>query len=157
MDELRYEGENYTELITFKYGEDIKKLARYIPYFENKRGRDVASEYDGEQGESNLRFPVYDSTLLAFTNEAGQTKLMDHNYIYKYRLYRIMTEKQEQDAVANAKLKDLDLLIAILSRYVLEGRYKSQRWIEGAERGIFHDVLKKLMELYDFVQVDHTL
>ena len=68
-----------------------------------------------------------------------------------------MTEKQEQDAVANAKLKDLDLLIAILSRYVLEGRYKSQRWIEGAERGIFHDVLKKLMELYEFVQVDHTL
>ncbi len=153
MNDLRYEGENYSELLTFKYGEDIKKLARYIPYFENKKGKDVATEYDGEQGNSNLRFPVYDSTLLAFTREAADTKLMDTNYIYKYRLYHIVTEEDERAAIADAKIRDIELLNAILSRYVLEGRYKSARWIEAAERGVFHGVLQKLLEFYEFVQV----
>ncbi len=157
MNDLMYEGENYAELLTVKYAEDILKLSKYIPYFENKKGNDVASKYEGEQGESSLKFPVYDSTLLSFTREAAQTSLMDPNYIYKYRQYRITTEASEKKAIKDAKLKDIDLLRGILSRYVLEGRYKGVRWIEAAERGVFHDVLVKLMEMYDFVKTDHRI
>ena len=157
MSELMYEGENYAELLTGKYAEDILKLSRYIQYFENKKGNDVATKYEDQHGGTTLKFPVYDSTLLAFTKEASQTSLMDPNYIYKYRQYRISTESAEKKAIKDAKLKDIDLLRAILSRYVLEGRYKGPRWIEAAERGIFHDVLVRFMELYDFVKKDHQI
>ncbi len=157
MNDLMYEGENYAELLTEKYSEDILKLSKYIQYFENKKGNDVASKYNGEQGESNLKFPVYDSTLLAFTREAAGTSLMDPNYIYKYRQYRISTEADEKKAIKNAKLKDIDLLRGILSRYVLEGRYKGVRWIEATERGVFRDVLVRLMDMYNFVKTDHRI
>lgn len=156
MGEITYEGENYTELLTVKYAEDILKLSKYIKYFENKKGKDVANEYEGEQGKSSLNFPVYDSTLLAFTRAAEETSLMDPNYIYKYRQYHITTEKSEKDAIKDAKLRDVDLLRAILSRYVLEGRYKSVRWIEGTERGVFHDILVKLLDMYNFVKVERS-
>ena len=157
MNDLMYEGENYAELLTGKYAGDILKLSRYIQYFENKKGSDVATKYENEQGASTLKFPVYDSTLLSFTREASQTSLMDPNYIYKYRQYHITTEAAEKNAIKDAKIRDIDLLKAILSRYVLEGRYKGQRWIEAAERGVFHDVLVRLMEMYNFVKTDHQI
>ena len=154
MNDMIFEGENYAELLTVKYGREILELSKYIRYFQNKRGSDVAGEYDGKQGSSNLHFPVYDSTLLSFTAEAANTSLMDPNYMYKYRQYHIATEAAESAAIKDAKPRDLDLLRAILSRYVLEGRYKSVRWTEVVERGIFHDVLQKLLDLYNFVKVD---
>ena len=142
MDEV-----NYSELLTQVYADDINRLSKYIPYFENKGGKDVASTYDGKLGESNLKFPVYDSTLLSFTNEASKTKFMDPNYMYKYRSAHIQTEKQEADAIIYSKPKDIDLLRAILSRYVLEGRYKGVRWIEGTERRVFLNVLKRFRDM----------
>jgi len=142
MDEV-----NYTELLTVVYADDINRLIKYIPYFETKGGKDVASEYDGKMGESSLKFPVYDATLMRFTSEAAGTKLMDANYMYKYRSAHIQTEKQEADAIIYAKPKDIDLLRAILSRYVLEGRYKGVRWIEGTERKVFLNVLKRLRDM----------
>ncbi len=154
MDEMIFEGENYAELLTVTYAKDILKLSEYIRYFQNRRGKDVAGTYDGKQGESNLKFPVYDSTLLRFTAEAATTSLMDPNYMYKYKQYRIVTEADEARAIQDAKPRDLHLLRAILSRYVLEGRYKSVRWTEAVERGIFRDVLQKLMDLYNFVKID---
>ena len=138
---------NYAELLSVYYADDINALARYIPYFQNKSGKDVASPYDGKQGESSLKFPVYDSTLMSFVKEASKTKLMDKNYMYKYRQAHIQTEQQEADAIIYAKDKDIDLLRAILSRYVLEGQYKGARWIEGAERKVFLNVLVKLRDL----------
>ena len=155
MNDLMSTNINYGELITVKYAADIMKLSKYIRYFENKKGSDVASDYDGKQGTSKLKFPVFDSTLLTFTKEAAETSLMDPNYIYKYRKYRITTEAEEKAAIRNAKDKDIDLLRAILSRYVLEGRYKTGTWKEGAERGIFHDVLAKLVEMYEFHNIKH--
>ncbi|MCR5486944.1 MAG: DUF6508 domain-containing protein [Lachnospiraceae bacterium] len=138
------EAVNYTELITKVYADDIRRLSAYISYFEMKSGRDVAAAYDGSMGDAKMKFPVYDGTLIAFTNEASQTKLMDPNYIYQYRKSRIATQEQEKEAIENAEKKDVELLRAILSRYVLEGRYKGSRWVEGTERKVFLNVLKKL-------------
>ena len=157
MSDLYYEGDNYAELLTGKYAADILKLSKYIPYFENKKGNDVATKYEGKDGEQTLRFPVYDSTLLSFAAEAAKTTLMDPNYIYRYRQYHISTEEAEKKAVKDAKPKDIDLLKGVLSRYVLEGRYKGTRWIEATERGIFYDVLVKFMDMYNFVKTDHRI
>ncbi len=142
MDEI-----NYSELLTQYYADDINRLSKYISYFENKSGNDVASDYDGKQGDSKLKFPVFDSTLLRFTDEASKTKLMDPNYMYKYRSAHISTIQQESDAIIHSKPQDLDLLKAILSRYVLEGRYKGTRWKEGAERKVFLNVIVRLRDM----------
>ena len=93
MGDLMYEGENYAELLTTKYAEDILKLSRYIPYFENKKGSDVATKYEGEDGQATLKFPVYDSTLLAFTKEAAETcqKRLDCRIM---DLFRLSAEEQ---------------------------------------------------------------
>ncbi len=138
------EAVNYRELITKVYADDIRRLSVYIPYFESKSGKDVTSAYDGSMGKSDMKFPVYDSTLLAFTKEAGDSKLMDSNYIYQYRKRRIDTPVQEKDAIEAAKQKDIEFLRAALSRYVLEGRYRGARWTEGTERKVFLNVLKKM-------------
>ena len=142
MDEV-----NYSELLTQYYADDIDALSKYIQYFEARGGKDVASDYDGKQGKSDLRFPVFDSMLLRFTDEASKTKLMDPNYMYGYRSAHISTVKQESDAIIHSQPKDLDLLKAILSRYVLEGRYKGSRWIEGAERKVFLNILVRLRDM----------
>ncbi|MBO4373729.1 MAG: hypothetical protein J5829_01350 [Lachnospiraceae bacterium] len=142
MDEV-----NYSELLTQYYADDIDALSKYIQYFEARGGKDVASDYDGKQGKSDLRFPVFDSMLLRFTDEASKTKLMDPNYMYGYRSAHISTVKQESDAIIHSQPKDLDLLKAILSRYVLEGRYKGSRWIEGAERKVFLNILVQLRDM----------
>ena len=143
------EAVNYTELITKVYADDIRRLSSYIPYFEMKSGKDVASDYDGSLGEAKMKFPVYDARLIAFTNEASATTLMDPNYIYQYRKCRITTEQQEREAIERAEKKDVEFLRAVLSRYVLEGRYKGARWVEGTERRIFLNVLKKLQAFLD--------
>lgn len=147
------EEKSFAERIRDDYGKDIERLSAYIPYFEARGGKDVADRYDGKYGKSSLQFPVYDATLLKFVNDAAQTGLMDRNYLYGYRRARISTAEQEAEAVAGAQLKDIDLLRSILSMYVLEGRYKSMRWIEGADRRVFLNVLIKLKELLGFSTV----
>ena len=38
----------------------------------------------------------------------------------------------------------------------LRDGYKSDRWIEGTERGVFHDILVKLLDMYNFVKVERS-
>ena len=82
------EERSFAERIRDDYGEDIKHLSAYIPYFETRSGKDVADQYDGKYGASSLKFPVYDAELLRFADEAAKTKLMDSNYLYGYRICR---------------------------------------------------------------------
>lgn len=149
MDEER----SYAERIRVDYSEAINSLSAYIPYFESKAGKDVAEKYDGKYGESSLKFPVYDATLIRFADEAAKTGLMDRNYLYAYRRAGISTAAQEADAIAHAGQKDIDILRGILSRYVLEGKYKSIRWIEGVERKVFLNVLIRMKEILEFSTV----
>ncbi|MCR4891854.1 MAG: hypothetical protein K5989_06725 [Lachnospiraceae bacterium] len=133
-----------------KYGRDIVALSAYIPYFADRGKKDVQKSYDGQQGESCIPFPVFDSTLLQFVKKARNTALMDRNYPYVYRRYRIRTPKDERKAIERAGIRDVDLLKGILSRYVLEGQRKATRWGEGVEERIYYNVLSKLKELMDF-------
>ena len=130
-----------------EYGQDIQNLSRYIPWLMEKKGRDVSSEYAGEYGNSQLKFPVYDSTLMTFVREAGKTRLMDKNYAYAYTRYKIKTNEDEKKAILNAGIKDIDLLKGVFTKYISEGMRKSGKWQEAIERQVFLDILQKLNDL----------
>lgn len=133
-----------------KYRPDITKLYRYVSYFIDKKGKDVANDYDGKLGHSSLKFPVYDGTLMSFIKEARQTVFMDRNYIYAYRKRRITTPREEEAAIARVTIKDIDFLNAVLSKYIMEGMRKTGMWQDAVERHLFLDVLIKYKELLDF-------
>ena len=133
------------------YGRDIVSLSAYIPYFKTKRkASDVASEYDGKYGKSNLKFPVFDETLMTFVKKASASSLMDRNYHYVYSRYHIRTHDDERRVIDRAGLTDVKLLKGFISKYVLEGMHKGTSWQEGTSEGIFLGVLEKLKYLYDF-------
>ncbi len=134
------------------YGSDVRMLSAYIPYFTGKKGSDVAHAYDGKQGESKLKFPVFDSTLLDFVKKASQSKLMDRNYPYAYSRNRIRTHEDERKFIERATVRDINTLRGFLSRYVLEGMHTGSRWGEGVQEEIFLRVLSKLRDIMDFYQ-----
>lgn len=138
------------ELFILSYGDDIIKLSRYIAWLSQKSGEDVSKKYTGEMGKSSLHFPVFDSTLLSFVKEARGTKLMDINYRYAYTRRRIKNTEEEENAILSAGIKDIDLLKAVLSKYVMEGMVKSGKWAEAVDRQLFLQVLCKLKDLLDF-------
>ena len=136
------------------YGADVRQLSVYIPYFTGKRGSDVSHAYDGKQGESKLKFPVFDSTLLDFVKKASQTKLMDRNYPYAYSRHRIRTHDDERKFIERATVRDVNVLRGFISRYVLEGMHNGSRWSEGVQEEIFLRVLSKLRDMMDFYQMN---
>ncbi len=136
------------EQIIEDYREDLDRLLRYLPYFENKSGKDVQNFYEGDGENKVIPVPVYDSTLLAFVREAGNTKFMNRNYPYAYRRWRMPDANAERIAMESANIRDIDLFRGILSRYVLEGRRKSYMWTNGVEERIFLTALKRLKSLF---------
>lgn len=137
----------------FKLGEhrtDVERLLTYIPWLESKVGASVSSYYEGNDIKSNsFSFPVYETMLLNFVNEASKTSLMDSNYIYAYSGRNLKTPEDEKAAIENAGLTDGNLLVGILSRYVLGGMTKGKLWTVAVEEGIFLAVLKKMKKLLE--------
>lgn len=141
----------YRQQVVNEYRADVEKLVRYLPWLESKKGSSVQQSYSGSGVEKNsISFPVYDSTLLAFVKEAQRTKLIDRNYRYVYSRCRIRVAEDEFLAIKRATIKEMDVLKAILSRYVTEGMTKGRRWSEAVESGIFLAVITKMKENLDF-------
>lgn len=136
------------EINLIDYKQDVERLITYIPWLESKIGASVSKRYD-DKLESTIAFPVFDSTLLNFVNEASKTSLMDKNYVYVYSHYFIKTVDDEKKAIENADLKSCDILIGILSKYVLGGMTKGTLWPEAVSNGIFLEVLKKMKKLLE--------
>lgn len=131
---------------------DVERLLTYVPWLESKVGATVSKMYDDGTLTKTIAFPVYDTMLLNFVNDAGKTGLMDKNYIYAYSGYSLRSHADEKRAIENAGVKDGALLCGILSKYVLGGMTKGKLWTEAVENGIFLDVLlkmKKLLEIWD--------
>lgn len=135
------------------YREDIEKLLTYIPWLESKSGEAVSRIYDDNGlSTTTVPFPVYDSMLLNFVNEAAKTSLMDENYVYAYSGYNIKDIEDEKQAIMDAKTTDSGLLLGILSKYVLSGMRRGTVWSTAVSEGIFLLLLKKmkeLLEIYD--------
>lgn len=135
------------------YRDDIERLITYLPWFESKAGAKVSKVYDDQAlSASTLSFPVYETMLLNFINDASKSSIMDSNYIYAYSNYSIRTIDDEHEAIEAADLKTAEVLVGILSKYVLGGMTKASLWSTAVEEGIFLEILKKfkaLLEIWD--------
>ena len=75
---------------------------------------------------------------------------MDRNYMYVYSRYRIRTLQDEIKAIDRSSIKEMDVLKAILSKYVMGGMTKGRMWSEAVENGIFLRVVSKMKANLDF-------
>lgn len=146
-------GNKMSEINLSDIREDVEKLLRYIPWLEQKNGENLQRVYnDNNLSSSTVSFPVYDSTLLSFVNEANATNLIDKNYVYVYSHHFIRDVEDEKKAIDEAGVKDGDILCGILSKYILSGMVKGNVWSLGVTEGIYLRILKKmksLLEIWD--------
>lgn len=141
----------YRRRIVNDYRPDVDRLAKYLPWLEEKAGRSVSERFEGSGiGEHSIPFPVYDSTLLGFIKEAQQTKLLDRNYVYVYSRNKIKTLDDEFKAISRADISHMDVLKGILSKYVMGGMTKGSVWSEAVSNRIFLKVVQKMKENLDF-------
>lgn len=134
---------------------DADRLFRYLPWLQNKSGSATYTKYSDERVTANsISFPVYDSTLLAFVKEAGNTCFMDRNHVYVYSRNRLKTEKDELRLISRATVRNMDDLAGILSHYVMGGRTKALLWNEGVQNGVYLALLLKMKEIFDFWERD---
>lgn len=146
---LNKEQINTREVIVKKYSKDLERLQRYLPYLEKKGEKDEQNFYKGNGGEfKSVPFPVYDSNLLAFVKEAQKTQFINRNYPYVYRRNNIRSAEDERRIIQNAKITDVDILIGIFSRYILEGCRRGVVWTEGLKNRIYVDFIRTLNKLF---------
>lgn len=138
------------EINLLEFRDDVKKLNRYAEWLESKRGIKVSKIYDDNSlSASTVSFPVYENTLLNFVNEASKTGLMDTNYQYVYSELAIRNHEDERRVIAEANIKNANVLCGILSKYVLGGMTKGILWNEAVEEGIFFLAVVKMKELLE--------
>lgn len=141
----------YRQQIVRTYKPDVERLIRYLPWLEEKAGRNVAENFEGSGIKgSSITFPVYDSTLMSFIKDVQRTTLLDRNYPYIYSRYRFRTVQDELRAIDRASIKEMDVLKGILSKYVLGGMTKGRMWTEAVYNKIFLKVIRKMKENLEF-------
>ncbi len=133
---------------TAEYKAKFEPLFAYIPYFTKMEGEVTRSVYEGEGLQDNsVPVPVFDSTVLSFVKEAQRTGLMDRNYVYKYSKYRMKNSTDERMMISSCQIRDIDTIVAIMSKYVLGGMTKGILWSEAVREGIWLHCLVKVKEL----------
>lgn len=145
------ENENtYKQEMMDRYRMIFKDLFRYIPWFEQRKGLKTFKLYSGENLPGNsVAIPVYDSTLLAFVKEMQKSGLMDRNYVYIYSRLGLKNVQDELRAIEAAELKDMEVILGIMAKYVLGGMTKGNMWNRAEEEGIFYYSLLKIKDLLD--------
>lgn len=141
----------YRQRVMNEYRVQVEPLLRYIPWLENKQGAKAFNTYAGEGlAEHSVPVPVYDGTLMNFVKDVQKTTLLDRNYVYVYSRLRIRSVQDEKRLIANATLKEMDILTGILAKYVMGGMTKAALWAEGVENGVFLQLLLKMKEILEF-------
>lgn len=140
--------QNSREMILDEYKADVEGLLRYLPWLHKISGQSVESYYEGNDGSLGFKVPVYDSTLLSFVKDAEKTKFVSKNYPYVYTRYQIKNSDDEIRLMKAAKIQEIDLFKAIISKYVLEGKRRGIVWSEAVSKGIFTTALDTLNDLF---------
>ena len=143
------EKENvYRQEMIEKYRAAMGNLFRYIPWFEDRVGERAVQNYSGADSPgSSVPIPVYDSTLLAFVKEMQRTGLFDRNYVYTYSRCKIRNSQDELKIIGQTEFKEIEVIFAIMAKYVLGGMTKGVLWSEAVENGVFYYGLMKVKEL----------
>ncbi|MCR5654360.1 MAG: hypothetical protein K6G07_01795 [Lachnospiraceae bacterium] len=148
------EKESKAEMVE-KYRDSVEFLMRYESFLEAKSGSAVTQTYNNGNMETTIKFPVYDSTLLGFINDASQTVFMNRNYHYLYSQYRIkhMDAAGEHKLIESVDIMHMEILGDILSAYVFKGMTRGAVWAEGVKNGVYLAILKKAKEVIEFNSV----
>lgn len=148
---MQNEDIEYRRQVVKEYKSDVERLIRYLPWLEEKAGRNVSQTFDGSGiGEHSITFPVYDTTLLNFVKEVQRTKLLDRNYRYIYSRHRIVSVKDELRMIARSDITQMEILKGILSKYIMGGMTKGRMWTEAVENRIFLEIVRKMKENLEF-------
>ena len=146
----------YRSRVRADYMEKLTPLFEYIPYFSGKEGKNTRSTYSGDGKEApSVPVPIYDPKVIAFVKAAQKTGLVNRNYVYQYRRLHVDNPKDERLYVSGAGFKDIDAVISIMSKYVIEGMTKGVVWGVAVEEGVWLHCLIKLKELLEIY--DHPL
>lgn len=146
--ELDAEKKSVKEIVE-EYRVTVEALAKYLPWLESKSGQNLMSQYVPENS-STVAIPTYDSTLLSFIKAVENTGRINRNYDYVYKRYKIYGDMDEISLTHRAGIQDMEMLFAILSKYVINGRVKGIVWKTGVENGVYYEVVKKMKELVEF-------
>ncbi|MBP5564120.1 MAG: hypothetical protein J6X45_00170 [Lachnospiraceae bacterium] len=139
-----------TKEIVDEYKDCVTEIAKYLPWLESKKDADMVSQYKPGDSDGTLAIPVFDPTLLQFIKLLEKSGRMDKNYDYVYKRYRIYSEEDEISLIHRAQITDMGMLFAVLSKYVIRGRTKSEFWKKGVSNGAFCEAVKKMKELIEF-------
>jgi hypothetical protein len=139
----------YRRQLVERYKKDVEPLFRYLPWLIEKKGNKVSNQYTNNDLEHTIAFPVYDSTLLGFVREVQRSSLTDRNYVYVYSRYRVKTAEDEHKLIKGVTIKNIEVLTAVLSKYIIGGMTKGWMWSQAVEDGIFLEVLEKFKELFE--------
>lgn len=148
---MEKEDIEYRRQVVQQYKPDVERLIRYLPWLEQKAGKDVSETFSGAGiGEHSITFPVYDSMLLNFVKEVQRTGLLDRNYRYIYSKHRIRSLEDEWKMISRSDIMQMDILKGILSKYIMGGMTKGKMWTEAVENQIFLKVVRKMKENLEF-------
>lgn len=151
---MEKEDIEYRRQVVDKYKPDVEKLIRYIPWLEDKAGKDVSQRFEGSGIKGNsIPFPVYDGTLMSFIKEVQKSGLINKNYVYVYSKYQIKTMRDELLAIEKTDITRMDVLQAILSKYILGGMTKGDVWTTAVANRIFLNVIKKMKSNIEYWDV----
>ena len=134
-----------------KYKDDVKELSRYLDYLKSKRGTVAGSYSDPSEGKkTTILVPTYDSSLLNFVKCVQKSAFLDRNYSYVFRRYNMRTAEDELKQIERTQIMEIEVLGAILSKYVIKGMTQAKMWTEGVKNGVMYEAVKKMGELIDF-------
>lgn len=141
----------YRQKMIADYKEKSMPLLRYLPWFEQNKGRAASSIYNSEElGEQTLSFPVYNGTVMSFVREAAKNPMMNKNYRYVYTRNHIASHEDEVKLIKQCDWKQWDTLMGILSYYVLGGKTKGTLWNEAVRADIFYLVLSRMKDIIEY-------
>ncbi len=134
-----------------KYKDDVKELSRYLDYLKSRRGTMAGDFTDpGDGKRTTILVPTYDSGLLSFIKSAEKTAFIDRNYVYVLKRYNLRTAEDELKQIERTQIMEIEVLGAILSKYVLKGRTQAKMWTEGVKNGVMYAAVLKMKELIEF-------
>lgn len=118
-------------------------LYSYIPYFESKPNYKWISE-DKKDGTIIMPYPQYDDTLKSFVNLVSELDILDPDYIATIERYELRKSAGIVDSIQNS---DIELVLAILTKYIRGERFCDGLWGTCVRNGIFVSLLQRLREL----------
>ncbi|MDR2547215.1 MAG: hypothetical protein LBC96_06850 [Lachnospiraceae bacterium] len=137
-------SKEYLLQVIAHYRQPLEPFFRYIPWFLERKDKNLERLYDGDDVNGTISFPVYDSTLLGFIRAMNDTGLMDRNYPYILRRKNLYSYIDELEQIENCHLQEIDVIIGIISKYVLGGMTRGRLWNEAVEYGIFYHSLARI-------------